>query len=130
MVFNLAELVRTINQGDDIEMMEKVLNAAADSYNEANRATRKYGPFMSEDIYEAFIKLGDKCRSQLNYFGEYYQGKLPLSKFLETLEILYPYRFESTSDSSGPDIKQVIRSDDLRHKLRIYLSSIDVKENV
>jgi hypothetical protein len=57
-VFNFAELVRTIDRGDDIEVMEKVLKIAADSYNEANWATRKYGSLMSEDIYEAFIKLG------------------------------------------------------------------------
>jgi hypothetical protein len=134
MVFNFAELVRTIDQGDDKEMMEKVLKTAADSYNEANRATRKYGPFMDEDIYEVFTKLGDKCRKQLNYFSEYYHENLPLSRFLETLEIQYPYRRESISDSSsGPDIKQMIRSnhqdisnslDDLRQRLRIYLSSM------
>jgi hypothetical protein len=78
MVFNFAELVRTIDQGDDKEMMEKVLKTAADSYNEANRATRKYGPFMDEDIYEVFTKLGDKCRKQLNYFSEYYHENLPI----------------------------------------------------
>jgi len=138
-VFNFAELVRTIDRGDDIEVMEKVLKTAADSYNEANRATRKYGPFMDEDIYEVFTKLGDKCRKQLNYFSEYYQENLPLSRFLETLEILYPYSFESTSDSGELDIVHVIRSnhqdissslDDFKHKMRIYLSRSSLEENV
>ncbi|MCM1567068.1 MAG: hypothetical protein NC238_14255 [Dehalobacter sp.] len=52
MVFNFAEIARTIqlNQEDDKEAISSVWKAAVESYNEANRTTRKYAPFINEGI--------------------------------------------------------------------------------
>lgn len=86
MVFNFAELVRTIqyDQEDDRAVIEKVWQAAVESYNEANRTTRKYAPFISESIYKSFIQLGDKCRNQLKYYCSHYKD-LPLEKEWESI---------------------------------------------
>lgn len=137
MVFNFAELVRTIrfDQEDDKEVIEKLLQAAVESYNKANRATRTYAPFMSEKIYKSFIQLGDKCRSQLNYHRLHYKV-LPLEKEWERFGTFvtcntHDYskfeteeKFEEKFKANQREISESL--DALMSTLRTYLSSLDV----
>ena len=137
MVFNFAELVRTIrlDQEDDKEVIEKVWQAAVESYNGANRTTRKYAPFISESIYKSFIQLGDKCRNQLNYYRLHYTessfekewesflasvtGNTPDYSKFETEE-----KFEEKFKANQQEISESL--DALMSTLRTYLSSLDV----
>jgi uncharacterized membrane-anchored protein YhcB (DUF1043 family) len=137
MVFDFAELIRTIrlNREDHKDLINNTLRTAVDSYNETNKATREYAPFMSENMYILFIQLGDKCRNQLLYYRLHYKditSEKITGSFGEVFEALTTdnipeySKFETQEKLklNQREISELL--DTLMNKLRGYLWSLEV----
>jgi hypothetical protein len=137
MMFDFAELIRTIrlDREDHKGMIENTLRKAVDSYNETNKATRKYAPFMSENMYILFIQLGDKCKKQLDYYRLHYKditSEKISGSFGEVFEALttdniLEYSKSETQEELKLNQREISELlDTLMNELRGYLWSLEV----
>lgn len=122
MVKDIGQLFPIITRDcrDDYDTNKNKYDSALERVIVAQDVLSASAPFISEEIYLAFIELGKKCKIQLIYFFDF-RVRPDRENFMNACKEEYWSVWDRTTEiSDGLDI--------ILKKLREYLSSLDVIE--